>query len=144
MDLTRVPGDWYLAARYPTIFDRVAVSGKVTLTATNFVDMDVKWSFLKSPDASERSTWNLELSAGTGKNTTLWSLSPVWPLKATVYVVEMSGDYSWLVLGSPDRRLLWILTKKEQEDPLLIAGLIERLGQNGFDTTAIVVEKPKD
>jgi lipocalin len=100
--------------------------------------MDIDWVFKKNPEADAETKYSLSGHAGRSRETTLWSVSPFWPLSFTYQVLEFSGDYSWIVVGSADRKYLWILARSDKIDPLLVDGLMQRIEKSDFDVSAVV------
>lgn len=138
IDITRLGGDWYIPARIPTFFDRDAIDMKINIRPTASGSMNMVWLFKRGSTSAEDTSWNLTSTLENETNTTSWVLSPIWPLKFNYKVIDYSGDYSWLVLGSTDRRYLWILSREQQMAPELLAGLIDRLKMSQFDVAAIL------
>ena len=142
MDLDRMQGDWTIAARIPTFLDRDASSMHAHFEVAKDKSMAVTWSFQKKPsegstEPPKESTWNVEITPGTGLATTIWRVTPIWPIHLKYYVIEFSGDYSWVILGSLDRKYLWVLSRGKDFSPALLDGLLTRIGTLQFDVHAV-------
>jgi apolipoprotein D and lipocalin family protein len=138
MDIGQMNGDWHVVARIPTILDREATDMHMTFRVRQDYSMDIDWVFKKNPEADAETKYSLSGHAGRSRETTLWSVSPFWPLSFTYQVLEFSGDYSWIVVGSADRKYLWILARSDKIDPLLVDGLMQRIEKSDFDVSAVV------
>ncbi len=138
MDIGQMNGDWHVMARIPTILDREATNMHMRFRVKQDFSMDIEWIFKKSPDSDEEKKYSLNGQAGRNSENTVWKVSPFWPLSFTYQVLEFSGDYSWVVVGSPDRKYLWILSKSEKIDPLLVDGLLQRMEKVEFEMAAVV------
>ena len=94
--------------------------------------------FKKNSETDDKKRYSLSGQAGRARDTTVWTVSPIWPISFTYHVIEFSGDYSWVVVGSTDRKYLWILSRSDKIDPLLVDGLLQRMEKAEFDMTAVV------
>ncbi|MEI8025146.1 MAG: lipocalin family protein [Pseudomonadota bacterium] len=137
MDIGQMNGEWHVVARIPTILDREATDMRMTFRVMQDFSMDIDWLFKKN-SGSEDTKHSFRGQAGRARETTLWTISPFWPLNFTYQVLEFSGDYSWIVVGSADRKYLWILSRIDQMDPLLIDGLLQRAEKSKFEVSAVV------
>ncbi len=138
MDIGQMNGDWHVVARIPTLLDREAIDMGMAFRVRQDYSMDIDWKFKKDPKADGRRKFAFSGQAGRARDTTVWTVSPLWPLKFTFHVLEFSGDYSWVVVGSTDRKYLWILARSDKIDPLLIDGLLGRMQKAEFDIAAVV------
>jgi apolipoprotein D and lipocalin family protein len=143
VDVTRLKGDWNVVAHIPTSLDKDGADMRARFEMNPDQTLNLKWTFKKSAASETETNWNLHLYPGQGTETTIWFISPLWPIKFTFQVTEFSADYSWLVLASADRKNLWILSREKNIDPLLMEGLFKRLENTEFDVAAIVKQQTK-
>ncbi len=64
--------------------------------------------------------------------------------KGDYWVIDLAGDYSWAVVSTPTSRSLWILSRTPYMDEAIYAGIVERLGEKGFDTERLVKTVQKE
>jgi apolipoprotein D and lipocalin family protein len=140
IDLNRMTGEWHVVARISTLIDREAHEMVVTFDVRPDAKMAIDWRF-KDKNSGKQKSWALSAQAGQGSETTFWKVSLFWPITFDFRVVEYSGDYSWIVIASPDRRYLWILARDKSINPNLLDGLMNRLELAEFDMKAIIREK---
>lgn len=138
MDIGQMNGDWHVVARIPTLLDREATDMHMAFRVRQDYSMDIDWRFKKNPDTADEKKYSMTGQAGRARDTTIWKVSPFWPLSFTYQVLEFSGDYSWIVVGSADRKYLWILSRSDKIDPLLVDGLLQRMEKIEFDMAAVV------
>ena len=143
IDIARLKGDWTIAARIPTIIDRQASDMKASIELSEDHRLAIKWKFKKSQSADTQTEWNLTATPGVLSESTIWKISPIWPLKFTFQITEFSGDYSWIVIASSDRKYLWILSRNNEIDPGLLDALMDRLAKSEFDIGAILRQTVK-
>jgi apolipoprotein D and lipocalin family protein len=53
-------------------------------------------------------------------------------------VIELAGDYSHAVVGSPDREYLWILSRTPTLDEATYRELTRKIAEKGFDATKLI------
>jgi apolipoprotein D and lipocalin family protein len=49
------------------------------------------------------------------------------------WILGLAGDYSWAVVGSPDREYLWILSRTPALDEMRYSAALAIADANGFD-----------
>ena len=67
----------------------------------------------------------------------------VWPLKTDYWVIELAGDYSYMVVGHPRYKHLSILSRKPDVDPELLREIVGRCKKKGYDTMQLVSQEHK-
>jgi apolipoprotein D and lipocalin family protein len=143
IDLSRISGEWHIPARIPTIIDQDALGMKLNIAARANHSMKFEWKFRKNSKNNPDTSWNLTADLDDPNKNTSWTVSPFWPLKMRYEVIEYSGDYNWLIVGSRDRKYLWLLSRSPDMAPELLDALIARLKSSEFDVAAIVTDSQK-
>lgn len=54
---------------------------------------------------------------------------PVW---GDYWIIDLAGDYGWVVVCSPDRKYGWILARERHLPEDVLAGIRARLREQGF------------
>jgi apolipoprotein D and lipocalin family protein len=62
-------------------------------------------------------------------------LPAVW---GDYWIIELAPDYSYSVVGTPDRKYLWILSRTPQMDAATYDQLLGQLAAKGFDVARLV------
>ncbi len=149
VDLDRYVGDWFEIARFPNRFQRNCAG-------------DVRASYARRDDgridvinrcrtadgeitargvariANARTNAELEVRFAPGF---LSFLPVVW---GDYWIVGLAGDYSWAVVGSPDRKYLWILSRTPVLDEASRASALAAASDNGFDLERLVETSQAD
>lgn len=63
----------------------------------------------------------------------------VW---ADYWVIALDPDYQWAVVGEPDRKYLWILSRTPEMDKALFEQLKQRATDMGYDLAPLKVMAP--
>ena len=144
IDYTRYAGTWYEIARLPNRFEKKCVSnvtanyalrpdGRVTVTnrckqADGSIDQAT--GIARRVEGRPSSVLQVRFAPAF-----LSFLSKVW---GDYQVIELGPQYDYSVVGSPDRKYLWILARAPQLDPGTYQSLVERAKAQGFDTSTLI------
>lgn len=143
VDLDRYLGDWCEIARFPNRFQRHCI-GDVRATYARRADgrIDVINRCRTADGVSEaqgiarvvdRRT-SAKLKVRFAPAVLSW-LPFVW---GDYWILGLADDYSWSVVGSPDRQYLWILAREGTFDANRYASAVRVARDNGFDTERLV------
>jgi apolipoprotein D and lipocalin family protein len=61
-----------------------------------------------------------------------------WPLYGDYWIIKLGNDYDYSVVGTPNRKYLWILSRTPQMDDKLYSQLIEYVKSKGFDVNKLI------
>jgi apolipoprotein D and lipocalin family protein len=131
VDLGRYVGKWYEVAAFPMFFQRNCV-GDTTAEYAFRPDGDISVvNRCRTEDGFDEATakaWPVE----GGGNARL-KVQFFWPFRADYWVIGLDSGYRWAVVGNPERKYLWILSRtprlpKEQLDAALASARAQ-----GFD-----------
>lgn len=143
VDVEQYMGTWYEIANFPMRFQE----GCTGTTATYAVDGDevsvVNRCFIDSLDGKEEVATGRARVVDTETNAKL-QVSFFGPFWGDYWIIDLADDYSYAVVGHPDRSYLWILSRTPQMDEQVYAGILERLvDESGYDLSALkVTEQP--
>jgi apolipoprotein D and lipocalin family protein len=60
-----------------------------------------------------------------------------WPFRGDYWIIDLAQDYSYAVVGAPDRKYLWILSRTTKIDEGLYQDIVNRIAQKGFDASKL-------
>lgn len=137
VDLDRYAGRWFEIARSPNRFQQ-RCAGDVTATYTRRADgrIDVV-NRCRTSDGWIDARGVARLVDGSGAKlkvrfapAVLSFLPFVW---GDYWILGLAGDYTWAVVGSPDRKYLWVLARSPQMGDEAWARAADVARGNGFD-----------
>ena len=148
VDLNRYAGTWYEIARMPFKYQSQCV-GDVTATYTLLEDGTIKVvnRCRKENGEIDEAEGRAKLASSDGPNTKLkvrfapafLSFLPfVW---GDYWIIDLAPDYSYAVVGEPDRKYLWVLSRTPAMDETTIQGILDRVKQNGYDLAGVIRTK---
>ena len=137
LDLSRYVGLWYETARIPNRFqsqcDRNATAEYV-LRDDGLIDVTNR---CLAADGEMDSAMGVARVVDTRTNARLevsfvdfWGWRPFW---GDYWVLGLAGDYGWAVIGTPDRRYGWVLSRTPVMGALAQEEVHAILRRNGYD-----------
>jgi apolipoprotein D and lipocalin family protein len=145
VELSRYIGTWYEIARLPNRFqDKCA--GDVTATYSILEDGDIRVvnRCRQQNGENTEAEGRARRAAADGPNTKLkvrfapafLSFLPfVW---GDYWIIDLAADYSYAVVGEPDRKYLWILARSREMDETLLNEILVRVRNQGYNTAPLI------
>jgi len=139
VDMERFMGDWFVIASIPTPFEKGAHNG-LERYEWNEKEKRVDISFFYREDGFNGDKEVITQKGWIADKTSKahWIVSPFWPLKFDYLVIGLAPDYSWTVVGVPDKSYLWIMARSHQMKPDVYALAVERARVLGYKTQDII------
>jgi len=139
VDLERYLGRWYEIARYPSSFE----TGCVGVTADYSLRDDGRIRVLNTCiestlDGPERTIEGSARIADSSTNARL-KVTFFWPFEGDYWIIDLDEDYSYAVVGAPDRRFLWILSRTPTMNEELYQQILDSLPERGFDPDRLIL-----
>ena len=67
-----------------------------------------------------------------------WKIQPVWPIKFPYFIIDLGSDYSYTVIGYPNRKLLWIMSRTKEISDQNFKSINQNLLKQGYDLDLII------
>ena len=137
VDLSRYSGTWYEIARYPNRFQRDCQSDT---TAEYTVRKDGKVQVVNSCRQKDGKT---KTARGTAKITDKATNAKLkvtffWPFYGDYWIIGLSPDYRYAIVGEPNRKYLWILSRTPDMDATTYKELLEQIRAAGYDSDKLI------
>jgi apolipoprotein D and lipocalin family protein len=136
VDLEKYKGTWYEIARFEHFFEK----GCKNVTATYEIKDDGDLKVINRCTMID----NDEFKEATGvayavddSNSKL-KVSFFRPFYGDYYIIDLAKDYSYTVVGSPNRELLWILSRTKTIDEEILNKIVRNLPSLGFDPSNFI------
>lgn len=135
VDLARYSGKWFEIASFPMFFQRNCVAD-TTAEYTTAADGSVSvHNRCRTDSGYDDATGRATVVEGVG-NSRL-KVSFFWPFKSDYWVLGLDPDYRWAVVGNPNRKYLWVLSRTPQLPPKLMEAALASASAQGFDLTQL-------
>jgi apolipoprotein D and lipocalin family protein len=141
VDLNRYAGKWYEIARLPNRFQRDCASDT---SATYELRSDGKVSVINACRASDgrmKTAKGTARRAGDKEPNTKLRVTFFWPFYGNYWIIDLDPDYRWAVVGEPDRKYLWVLSREPQMEDGLYQEILERAKRQGYNVTPMIRTK---
>ncbi|RZM20443.1 MAG: hypothetical protein EOO88_36180 [Pedobacter sp.] len=140
VDILAFAGKWYSLCSIPMLVDK---HWRQT-TETYIIHPDGYYAVFTTyriEEEEERRFVRSKLFVVPGTKNTMFKAQFVWPFKIDYWVIELAEDYSYAVIGHPKNKYLFILSRKPGLPDELLAGIIDRCHEKGYDTTKLVSQQ---
>lgn len=142
VDLKRFSGKWYSLYSIPTPFDKNSMQTTTTYTLNSDGYYNVFTSGKKSTDDKVH-TYNSKLFPVEGSGNGKMKAQFLWPFKVDYWIIDLADDYSWVVVGHPDKKFLFIMSRKPSMDKKTHEELVAKCKAMGYDTDKLTSQKFK-
>lgn len=134
VDVKRYMGRWYEIASFPQSFQEgctctvaeyeLMANGKVRVT--NSCDVEGKRK------VATGKAWVTDKKTNAKLKVTFF-----WAFSGKYWIIDLAEDYSYAVVGHPNRKYLWILSRTPQMDDDLYRQILDRITAKGFDISKL-------
>jgi apolipoprotein D and lipocalin family protein len=137
VDVPRFMGSWHVIANIDNIFERKAYGSVETYTLREDGRIDVLFEFRKGsfdgPLKRMRQVAWVPDPAKSGE----WRVQLLWPLRFPYLIIDLAPDYSWTVIGYPNRDLIWVMARTPTLPEATLKDILERAKAQGYDLSKI-------
>jgi apolipoprotein D and lipocalin family protein len=131
VDLARYTGKWFEIASFPMFFQRNCIGDTTAESAaTDNRAISVR-NRCRTVSGFDEATGKATVVDGSG-NSQL-QVSFLWPFKADYWVLGLDPEYRWAVVGNPNRKYLWVLSRQPQLPPEQLEAALATAKAQGFD-----------
>ena len=135
VDLSRYLGTWHEIANFPQSFQRGCTVTTATYTLRADGDIDVLNRCRKgSIDGQEKSALGQARVVDRATNAKL-EVSFFRPFWGDYWIIDLSDDYAYAVVGHPGRDYLWILARNPTMAEATYQSIVTRLQAQGYETS---------
>lgn len=137
VDLDRYLGKWYEIASFPQSFQKGCNCSTAEYFKTDKGYIRVLNTCKKgSPDGETKTADGKAWVVDTNTNAKL-EVSFFWPFKGDYWIIDLADDYSYAVVGHPNREYLWILSRTPQMDVTIYNVILDKIINMGFDISKL-------
>lgn len=137
VDLEKYSGTWYEIASFPQRFQEGCHCTTATYSRSeegyvvvenrcNKDSINGEESYIKGKAFIQENSGNAKLQ-----------VQFFWPFKGDYWIIELADDYSYAVVGHPNREYLWVLSRTPQMEDSLYDELVRRIADKKFDVSLL-------
>lgn len=136
VDLEKYAGEWYEIASFPQSFQKGCTCTKATYFANEDGTIRVE-NTCNLPEKGKTKTSIAKAFVEDGSGNAKLNVQFFWPFKGKYWIIDLAKDYSYAVVGHPNRKYLWVLSRTPKMDPSTYDGILIRVEEKGFDLTKL-------
>jgi apolipoprotein D and lipocalin family protein len=137
VDLTRYMGLWYEIARFDHFFQEGCRGSTASYALSPTGEVEISNRCVKEKDNSLREAKGHAWSVDPKGNARL-KVSFFWPFRTDYWIIDLGREYEYAVVGSPNRKYLWIMARKPVMDKDVYKHILDLVAQQGFDIGKLV------
>ncbi|WP_345100913.1 lipocalin family protein [Mucilaginibacter panaciglaebae] len=135
VELDKYLGKWYEIAAFPQRFERGCSHTTAEYTLNNDGSIAVTNTCVK--DGKIKVAKGKATVTDTHTNAKL-AVQFRWPFTGKYWIIGLAHDYSYALVGHPNRKYLWILGRKPDMDTQTYNYLVTLAVNKGFDARELV------
>ncbi len=140
VDLKRFAGTWYSLYSIPTFFDKGSRETTTHYTWDSKGYYDVLTTYKKGNEPKIHSVKS-KIFQVEGTNNAQMKAQFIWPYKVDYWVIDLPSDYSYAVVGHPDHKFLFIMSRKPSIDKKCYDEIIARCKAMGYPVEKLTSQK---
>ena len=137
LDLNRYLGTWHEVARYPFFFQRGCTQSKAEYAKL----AEDRISVVNTCRRGGKTVTAKGDAIVSGPGKLRVAFSKLLPIRADYWVLYIDKTYSTAVVGSPNRRVGWILSRSPNRSRNSLEPALAALRRNGYDLSRLEFEK---
>jgi apolipoprotein D and lipocalin family protein len=137
VDMSRFVGDWYVIANIPTYVEKGATNAIERYELHDDGSIKVTFTFDQDRPGGERKQYDATAWVVDTATNAEWRVQFFWPIKFPYSIIELADDYSYTVVGVPNRNYVWIMARTPSLPDSTFRSLLQRVDSHGFDTSKI-------
>lgn len=136
IELKKYAGTWYSLYSIPTIFDKGSRETITRYTLNNEGYYDVLTTYKKPGDETTYSRKSKMFPSEKGINGEL-KAQFIWPIKVDYWIIELADDYSYVVVGHPERKFLFIMSRSQKMAKGVYDEIVARCKAKGYEVNKL-------
>jgi apolipoprotein D and lipocalin family protein len=141
VDLKRYLGKWYEIAHLPFRFEDDCTDITATYSLSKDGNISVFNECLRNGKLKQAKGKAKVVDKNTGAKL---KVTFFWPFSADYWIIDLGKDYDYAVVGTPNRKYLWILSRTPQMDDTLLNQLIDSVKSKGFYVNNLIKTSHKE
>ncbi len=143
MDVQRFMGDWHVISHIPTFFEDEAFNAVETYTwnpSEKRIDVVYRFNNGATDGPKKVYTQKAWVHDPSGNE---WRIQFLWPFKFPYLVIDLAPDYSYTVIGVPNRDYVWIMARGKTIPAPVYEEILVRLRKQQFDVSKLRIVPQK-
>jgi apolipoprotein D and lipocalin family protein len=139
VDLQKYMGTWYEISAFPQRFQKGCHCSKAEYKLHPEGYVEVRNSCRKNSPIGKLDKAVGKAFVKDKKTNAKLKVQFFWPFKGDYWIIDLAPDYSYAVVGAPNRDYLWILSRQKQMGKAQYDKIVAGIQQKGFDVSRLVL-----
>lgn len=137
VDLDRYAGKWYEIASFPQRFQKGChcTTAEYSLSEKGYVIVENRCNKDSVHGRESYIKGKAFLVADSGNAKLMVQF--FWPFRGKYWIIDLAKDYSYAVVGHPNRKYLWILSRTPKMTDTMYNEIVTKLKAKGFDISRL-------
>jgi apolipoprotein D and lipocalin family protein len=140
VDLKKYLGKWYEIAHLPARFQEGCDDTTATYALSEDGSISVLNECIKDGKAKQAKGKAKVVDKDSGAKL---KVTFFWPFYGDYWIINLGKVYDYSVVGTPNRKYLWILCRTPKMDDKLYSQLIESVKSKGFNVNNLIITSHK-
>jgi apolipoprotein D and lipocalin family protein len=132
LDLNKFSGKWYVIASIPACFDKNWNHITENFELKDDGNIDISMTYVKKGETEIRTKKATGFPYKENKNTE-WEVQLIWPFTSGYLVEELGPDYSYVVVGHPQKLYFYVMNRTGTMDGVLFSDIMKRFMKKGYE-----------
>ena len=141
VELEKYLGKWYEIAHLPARFQEGCTDTSATYTLSEDGSISVLNECIRNGKMKRAKGKAKVVDKHSGAKL---KVTFFWPFYGDYWIIDLGKDYDYAVVGTPNRKYLWILSRTPQMDDKLFSQLVESVKSKGFDLNNLIKTNHKE
>jgi apolipoprotein D and lipocalin family protein len=140
VDIEKYLGRWYDIASYPAWFQkgcRCTTADYELIPGEKYIHVTNRCIRFKHEKSKLTTSYGKAYIVDGSKNARL-KIQFFWPFRGDYYIIGLADDYSWAIVGHPDRKYLWILSRESFMPTNTYNDILKLVSERGYDLKPLV------
>jgi len=137
VDIERFMGDWYVISNIPTFLEKRATNAIESYRLNSKGEIETTFTFHEDSPKGDKKICKPKGFIKNNKTNAEWRMQFLWPFKMPYLIIDLDANYNYTVIGVPNRKYVWIMSRKPSLDSKTYNIIIDKLKQVGYDIKQI-------
>jgi apolipoprotein D and lipocalin family protein len=137
VDIKLFMGDWFVIANIPTFIEKDATNAIESYKLNEKGEIETTFTFYQNSPNGLKKEYRPKGFIYNSKTNAEWRMQFIWPFKSPFLIIDLADDYSYTVIGVPNRKYVWIMAREPQLSDEIFSIITQKLAGIGYDISKI-------
>ena len=137
VDIERFMGDWYVIANIPTFIEKRSTNAIESYYLNKKGEIETTFTFYQDDPSGKKKVYTPKGFIYNTQTNAEWRMQFIWPFKSPFLIIDLADDYSYTVIGVPNRKYVWIMAREPQLSDETFSIITQKLAGIGYDISKI-------